>query len=146
MSKQHVIDFVLAFSEPNRHPVAWTLLTCGHTGPCETVPWKGKGPLSNPHNEADRLTKIGDEVECTRCDHYKEALEILKNLKPGDLQHSRFRPTDSRGGKEGRYYVYVREQGSPTGVKLLLSIEATPEADKVLSALQASPLSPTERR
>lgn len=113
---------------------------CGYKGGY-TTPYR-----SNAHKEEDRLTKLGDEAECKECDHFATALAKLQALKPGDLQHARFRPYDSRGGSAGAFYCYVREPGSPTGVKLLLSIDARPEAEKVLQALRAAPLSPTEPR
>jgi len=92
------------------------------------------------------LTVVGEEFECAECDNYATALARLRALNPGDVQHSRFRPYDSRGGSAGAFYVYKRDPESPSGVWLLLSIDATPEAERVLSALRAAPLSPSEPR
>lgn len=92
------------------------------------------------------ITVVGDEAECVECDHYANALAKLRALQPGDVQHARFRPYDSRGGSAGAFYVYKRDPGSPSGVWLLMSIDATPEAENVLRALRAAPISPTEPR
>jgi hypothetical protein len=151
-------------------PFAYALLTCKHSAEVKIVPTvyycvecgrettsPSKCPCDtrggfkvkyrpNPHRAVDQLTYVGDEVECERCDWYADKLAQLRALSPGDIQHARFRPTDSRGGIEGSFYAYVRDPGSPSGVKLLLSIEATKEAEEVLSALRAAPLSPTEPR
>ena len=157
----------------SRFPVAYAMLTCGHSGKIVFKPRRlacakcgvereraenesspkclacGCGAaigvfFPDEHRDEDRITQIGDLVDCESCNHYATALARLRDLTPGSIQHSRFRPYDSRGGKEGAYYVYGRNPASPSGVTLLMSIDATPEADKVLRSLSASPLSPTE--
>lgn len=94
----------------------------------------------NEHKDEDTITKVGDEIECERCDHYATALAALKALRPEDVQHARYRSWCG----EGALYVYKRDHKSPTGVTLLMSITATKEAEDVLRNLGASPLSPTE--
>jgi hypothetical protein len=170
--KQKIASIVKSFTNSAMAlPVAWAKLTCGHTADCKVVPTvyacaackresttasncpcgtRGVGFNikydPNPHREADRLTFVGDEVECERCDWYAAALAKLRAMQPGELHHSRFRPYDSRGGSEGNYYIYKRDKSSPTGVTLYMQIEATKEAEEVLAALRAAPLSPTEPR
>lgn len=124
-------------------PVAWGVLECGHTCRLEKA---ANFDYARGHDASSYLTKVGDVAECSSCNHYAEALARLRAMTPGAVQHARFRPRDSRGNGAGDYYVYESDPRSPTGVRLLLSLEATPEADAVLCALQASPLSPAEAR
>ncbi len=99
---------------------------------------------AEPHNQKHWITMVGNEVDCRECDSYAESLARFRALTPADVQHTRFRPYDSRGGSEGAIYVYKRDTTSPSGVMLLMSIQSTPEVDAICSALRASPLSPTE--
>jgi len=155
-------------------PYAYAVLTCGHSADvkmrgqdlecfkCKTqyvhdghsakCPACGctsalhiKG-YPHPHKEADRLTKVGDEVECEECDIYTEQLKKLRALKPEDIQHARFRTYDSRGIGDGAYYLYKRDESSPTGVTLMFSVPATKEVDELLRAIRVAPISPTEPR
>jgi len=153
------------------HPIAHAICSCGHytkvrmrrqllacvkcglqreDGPkclscdCGMADMVGKYP--HMHCEADRLTKVGDEVECERCDWYANALVKIKDLAAnGAISHSRFRPNDSRGSKDGNFYVYGRDPKSPSGFCMIASIEATDESSRLLSRVGAAPLSPTER-
>src|SRR3990167_11028370 len=151
MSKTTVARIVTSFSN-SAAPVAWAKLACGHGGDvvlvprrmacfkCSTVRDEPEGfkwvpcascgggafrPLNDPdpHRAEDRLTRIGDEVECRWCDHYAVALAQLRALRPGDVSHSRYRDH----GERGTLWVYRRDETSPSGCMLLMSIEATPE-------------------
>lgn len=138
-----VTKIVKEFSNPMRFPVAWLELECGHTAKAD-CDW-----VNDPrevHDDANHKIKPGDAVDCERCDRYAEKIAKLKAMSPGDISHSRFRHRDSRGFGPGDYYVYGRQPGSPTGVSLLFSIEATEEAGALLSRIAAAPLSPTEPR
>lgn len=124
-------------------PVAYLELECGHfTGAIFVDPHA----YNRLHDDSNHMAKPGAELGCTECKRYNENLKRLQGLKPGDVQHSRFRTLDSRGFGKGDYYVYTSDTTSPTGVTLLMGIEATPEADELLRKLSASPLSPTEGR
>lgn len=143
---QTVTKIVKSFSQPNRWPVSWLELECGHTAKSQITGAADAWPPPNEHDDANHLARPGDSVTCTECDHYQAALEKLRAMKPGDVQHSRFRHRDSRGFGPGDLYVYGRDPRSPTGVKLIMSIDDTPEAQELLRKLSASPLSPTEPR
>jgi hypothetical protein len=138
--KQPVTSIVKSYSNRGSE-VGWTVLACSHAGDLKLHDWR-----RSAHDPENRVTKVGDIVECQRCDWYADALAKIHAMQPGDLSHSRFRPHDSRGGSEGSIYVYGRKEGSPTGVELLITIDSTPEAMDALSAVRASPLSPTQRR
>ncbi len=122
-------------------PVAYLELECGHSA--KAIMHK---PYERAHDDANHIAQPGAVLGCTDCRRYNKNLAKLRALRPGDVQHARFRTRDSRGVGKGDYYVYRRDTKSPTGVTLLMSIEATHEADELLRALQASPLSPTEAR
>jgi hypothetical protein len=141
--QRRVAKFVKSHSN-RQWPVAWAELVCGHTTGIRFTSQDDK--FARAHDESCYLTKIGDEVPCERCDWQVAALQKLHSMRPGDLSHSRFRSLDSRGFGPGNYYVYGHDPKGPSGVRLLFSLEATPEADEALRSLQASPLSPTEKR
>jgi hypothetical protein len=153
-----------------RLPTTWALLDCGHTSGVEMVPTRYRcgecgvekndckqcpcgsrsgfqfAYLPNAHRECDRITKIGDAIQCERCDSFDAKVAKLREMGPGAFQHARFRPTDSRGGREGYYHIYIRDTKSPTGVALFTSLEATPKTEEILRELRLSALSPTESR
>ncbi len=124
-------------------PVTYLELECGHHTGAILIDARD---YNRAHDESNHMAKPGAELGCRECRHYADALAKLRALKPGDVQHSRFRTRDSRGFGKGDLYVYGRDPRSPTGVHLLMSIDATPEADEILRKLSASPLSPTEAR
>lgn len=127
-----------------RMPVAWLELACGHAAaPSYT---SGKQWTDDPHDESQHAIGPGTELPCERCDWYAEALAKIRTMPRGEFSHSRFRHNDSRGFGSGRFYVYGYDALSPTRVKLLFSVDGTKEAGEALSAVGASPLSPTERR
>ncbi len=153
----------------SRRPYAWARTACGHGTSVEIVPSQyacgGCGSVSlhcdrnkvgccdytggftlhrtpNPHKECDRITKLGEPVECARCDRYAEQLASLKALDWSTVSHTRFRGNVSTGN--GYISIYCRDHTSPTGVLQAMGIEATPEVERYLSASGASPLSPTE--
>jgi hypothetical protein len=142
MANQTVVKIEKSFGNAVlRMPVGWCILACKHAAKLEL-----HDMARSAHDEPNQITKIGDVIQCDDCDRYAATLARLRAMKPGDVQHSRFRTRDSRGYGEGDYYVYGRDYNSPSGVHLLFAIDATEEAGEVLRALQASPLSPTESR
>ena len=146
-----------------RMPVAWGQLVCGHScevklrptvyacGGCsvhsETARMCACGYkggfrvlfIANAHNESDRITKVGDVVECAYCDTHAKNVAWLKTLKPGDIHHSRA----SRYGRN-TIYVYRLDHTSPSNFFLAGACEDTPETAAILRALGAAALSPTE--
>ena len=124
-------------------PVTYLELVCGHFA--SAILWT-YSDYHAAHRDENHMAKPGQAIGCVECRHYEVKLARLRALKPGDVQHSRFRTRDSRGHGKGDLYVYGRDPKSPTGVHLLFSIEDTKEAGELLRALQASPLSPTEGR
>jgi len=125
-------------------PVAWGVLECGHT--C-VLARAVNFDCARGHDESSYTTKVGDAVECGRCNRHALALARLRAMRPGDVHLARLLTSDDgRGSGDGYYHVYEHDprSPSPTGVRFLLSIEATEEALTALRALQVSPLSPTE--
>lgn len=106
----------------------------------------------NPHDDADRVTKPGDVVDCEACGHFEAAMAKFETLDWSTVSHTRFRPSDSRGSADGYVYVYGRDPKSPTCVGLLFAVEYRPGwvADRVDAVLAKhrgmAPLSPTEAR
>lgn len=96
--------------------------------------------LANPHDAADRLLAIGDEIDCDRCDRKAESLQALRGLRRGEMQHARYRD----GCGQGAFYIYRRDTASPSGVRLELTVEACPEAEEILREKRIAALSPTE--
>lgn len=148
-------------AEVQLRPAEIACRVCGHTGPfveataaerpswakvwrvcsaCRSASGGAYTLIPDPHNPEHRLTKVGDVVDCAYCRQYATALEQLRQLDRGLLAHARYRDWCGRGS----YYIYRRDPSSPTGVALVLTIEARPEADEVLRAMGLSPLSPTE--
>lgn len=152
-----------------RFPYALTMLSCGHKvsvrlrdtagtccgcgktlahpqgesfKPCVCGAWSAKDIDSpKPNNPADRLTKVGDVVECDACDKNVEKIAWLRSLPKYSVSHARFDPRFSPGS----YHLYRRDTSSPSGFFLLGSVPATKEFDAVLREIAVSPLSPTER-
>lgn len=140
--KTTVSQIINDYTFTTRWPVAWTQLSCGHSGKCEL-----HDVVGNAHSPDNQVTKVGDWVECAFCDHQAASLKKLNELDPAEFSHSRFRHDDSRGFGPGRIYVYGRDKSSPTGCKLLLSLDDTAETSLALKRFHGgSPLSPTERR
>ena len=142
-NKAKVVGFQKGFTNTTHMPWVLAILDCKHFVQVEftiTDPWGFE------HNNAYYATKIGDERVCIRCAEFAKKLAQLRELDRDTLSHARFRPTDSRGGSEGSYYVYVRDPKSPSQVRLLLSIEANETSQLALEQLRLPALSPTEKR
>lgn len=98
--------------------------------------------LMNPHTPEDRVTRVGDVVECTTCDQEAQQLEWLRALPSADVQHAWYKVWCG----VGQYHFYRRDTSSPTGVFLIGSVTATKAVDALLAEKRISPLSPTEPR
>jgi hypothetical protein len=168
MAKTTVTGFDLGFSNSAlRLPYALAKLACGHVTSVKIKPTLyacsacGRETTScqyascpcgstssgfrflhvaNPHIEADRLTKVGDVVECETCDKNVERIAWLRSLPKGAVHHARFDPRFAPGS----YHLYRHDQTSPSGFFLMGSVPATPEFDAVLNEVRISPISPTE--
>ena len=156
------------FTNTGRFPYALAKLACGHAarvvlrdtrgvcggcGATQTSPdggafvrcacgafWTKQIDSPNPHRAADRLTTVGDEIECVECARTIEQIAWLRGLAPGLIHHARFDPRFSPGS----YHLYRHDPASPSGFFLVGSVPATPEFDAVLNAIRVSPLSPME--
>jgi hypothetical protein len=156
------------FSNTCRFPYALAWFACGHcreavlrdtVGECTncgatlTHPHGGQFPACacgrrsvtytsypRPHNEADRLTKVGDTVDCAGCDRDVESIAWLRSLPKGAVHHARYDPRFSPGS----YRLYRHDVASPSGFFLMGSVPATPQFDAVLREVGISPISPTE--
>lgn len=163
--KTTVTQIKLGLTNEHRFPFATAQLACGHGAACELRPMRAKCyscgnaleavghvlpkcacghysatemDLPNAHNAADQITKIGDVVDCERCDWQAKGLAELKMLiASGTLSHSRWR--------NGSVHGYRYEPTSPTGVLIAVTLDETPEALALLRG-GLSPLSPTEPR
>ena len=163
-----ITSFVEGFTNTGRFPYVHPLLDCGHgvdvkmrattgtCGGCGTTlshedgksferctcgAWHTKNIDSpRPHNEADRLTKIGDVHECVKCAQNVEKIAWLRSLPKGAVHHARFDPRFSPGS----YHLYRHDVTSPSGFFLMGSVPATKEFDAVLNEVRISPISPTE--
>ena len=150
-----------------RCPFAYAQLDCGHSAEVKCVPYEGEcmncgqraiAPSGKPcancggmsyriiftpdyHNEAHRLTKVGDQIACGECDKHAERIAWLKTLNPKTVHHARFRPRHSGGGY---YTLYTLDATSPSNFMSIGGIEATPEVDALLDAMRVAALSPTE--
>lgn len=169
MTKMTVTGFDLGFSNSAlRMPYALATLACGHvvavtlrdrTGICcgcgveltckdhESFTRCACGTYMathisrrDPHNEADRLTKVGDVVECATCDKNVEQVAWLRALPKGLVHHARFDPRFAPGS----YHLYTYDATSPSCFFLVGSVPATPAFDAVLREVGISPISPTE--
>jgi hypothetical protein len=89
-----------------------------------------------PHLEADRLTKVGNRVECMQCDNDAATIVWLRALPAGLVHHARFRYNG--------YHLYRHDETSPSGFFLIGSCPATPQFDAILREVGISPISPTE--
>lgn len=164
-----VIDFELGFTASAlRMPYALAKLDCGHLVSVEVKPTLyacaacGRESTScqhascpcgstktgfnfvhysNPHLEEDRLTKVGDRVDCDACKKDVERIAWLRQLPKGSVHHARF---DLRFAP-GSYHLYRYDQKSPSNFFLLGSVPATKQFDAVLSEVGISPISPTEQ-
>lgn len=169
--KTTVSSIVKGFSNNLRSPFAYAEYACAHTGKVAFKPEilcctrcnaeRERDPerygascgkcgcgsatyvfTPNEHNDEHRLTKVGDEAECERCDWQAEAITKLKALDPKTIQHTRYREMCG----VGQIYVYKRDYDSPTGVSLALTLDSTQEVEDVLRGMGSglAPLSPTE--
>ena len=170
MAKTTVTGFDIGFSNSALPlPYALARLTCGHVARVETKPTLyactacGRETTScqhascscgstkagfrfvhiaNPHLPEDRLTQIGDVIECESCAAEAKQLEWLRDLPRETVQHARYK----RMFGHGVYHFYRRDKTSPTGVFLIGSVAATPAVEALLAEKRISPLSPTEAR
>lgn len=160
--KQPVVS---TFSAPrtsgNGHYAA-SILACGHHGACELKPTvyacggcgAEKGDcnpcpcgyfgflivfLARAERPEDRATQPGDVLECGTCKSHADAAARLRELSEPVF---RARYSERWGGQ---YHLYRRDETSPSGVMLIMTVSATPEIDEILKDKQISPLSPTER-
>lgn len=145
-------------------PYALAKLDCGHVSSVQLVLRRGKccncghemdlqetgttycvcgrssftilGGWRNPHVESNRVTKIGDVVECDACAREEKQLAWLKSLSSAEIHHARFR--------YGSYHFYRQDFSSPSGFFLIGSVNPTPAVEALLAASRISPLSPTE--
>jgi hypothetical protein len=90
----------------------------------------------NPHKAEDRLTKMGDVMECERCAAEAAQLEWLRALDMSTVHHTRER--------YGSIYLYRLEPTSPSNFMLIGSVAPTP-ANEALLRGRLAPLSPTEQ-
>jgi len=172
--KSTVAKIVTGLTNTGRFPFAYADLTCGHSAKVDLVPatyacWHCSRPTAgpssegcpcgkregvktlstpNPHVEADRLTKVGDVVECEHCDRNVVATAKMRAaLLSGEIVHTRFRNWCG----QGIVYAYRRASDSPSGVFQAATLDA-PDFDKLFAELRSaglissslSPLSPTE--
>jgi hypothetical protein len=93
-----------------------------------------------PHLEADRLTKVGNRVECMQCDNDAATIVWLRALPAGLVHHARYDPRFAPGS----YRLYRHDVSSPSGFFLIGSCPATPQFDAILREVGISPISPTE--
>ena len=163
-----IVRFVETFTNGAlRAPVAYSVLACGHAvglrlrapvatccacgvkrdhpfdgtqRACACGAYRDTIDFPNPHIVADRLDKIGDDVECARCAHYAVALAGLRALDWSTISHTRYRPA----GDGGAIFVYRHDERSPSGVVLAMTIDSTPESEAICAQRGAAPLSPTE--
>jgi hypothetical protein len=168
MPNQTVASFDLGFTNSAlRMPYALAKLTCGHVtdvkikptlyacGECgrETTSCQHAScpcgstksgfrflHIANPHLPEDRITQIGDEVECKQCEDDIERIAWLRALPKGLVHHARFDPRFSPGS----YHLYKLDQTSPSCFFLIGSVPATKQFDEVLREVSISPISPTE--
>jgi len=160
-----VTGIQLGFSNTARFPYALAKLACGHLGHVRLVPRlyacaKCGGEvaqeeddnsvkyccgtshfhfkkLPNAHDEADRVTKVGDAFECVECDRDAEQTAWLKNpANLAGIHHTRARYNS--------IYLYRLDPTSPSGFMLVRGVSATKEHEALLRG-SLSPLSPTER-
>lgn len=168
MAKTTITQIELGFSNSAiRLPYALARLACGHCAKVETKPTlyacaacgrettscqhascpcgsKTTGftfvHIANAHLPEDRITQVGDAVECADCDKNVERIAWLRALPKGSVHHARFDPRFSPGS----YHLYKHDVASPSGFFLIGSVPATPEFDAVLAEVRISPISPTE--
>lgn len=162
-----VLGFELGLTSGGRFPYALARLTCGHLVKVETKPTLyacaacGRETTScqhacpcgstktgfrilhvaNPHLPEDRITQIGEVVECEQCEQDAEKVIWLRSLPKGSVHHARFDPRFAPGS----YHLYRHDVASPSGFFLVGSVPATKRFDAILSEVGISPISPTER-
>lgn len=107
------------------------------TCPCGSVSTKYTW-TANVHVDEDRISQIGDVVDCRACAQYAADLAKLKALDAGKIVLARY---DDRWN---RYNVYRRDVSSPSGKMFEMTIDATPEVETVLSQMRIAAVSPTE--
>lgn len=167
MATHPVVRFEFGFSNSAlRLPYALAILACGHAQrvevkptvyacaacsrettscqhascPCGSTAGFRIIHITNPHLENDRITQIGDEIECEQCERESEQMAWLRALPAGAVHHARFDPRFSPGS----YHLYRNDPTSPSGFMLLGSVPATRVFDAALREAKISPLSPTE--
>lgn len=94
--------------------------------------------MPNPHNECDRVTAVGDCVNCDTCQREAAQIKWLEGVDPKQVQHARYRTNFAAP----RYDLYRRDASSPTGVLSMGSVPASAEA--ILRRKGICTLSPTE--
>lgn len=159
-----VESFDLGLTYTGRFPYALAKLSCGHVAAVTMRPNRGacmkcglevdvpiggatcacgsRGftilkPYPNPHNEADRVEKVGDQVHCDTCDREDAQVEWLRSLDRSTVHHGRLR--------HGSYYFYRYDAASPSCFFLIGGVMVSPRIEAVLRELKLSPLSPTEQ-
>lgn len=164
MFASSVVSFDLGLTNTGRFPYALAVLDCGHVASvtlrdtrgaccgcgaamthaqnasfarcaCGTY-MTGNIDSPNPHVAADRLTQVGDVVECASCHTEAKQIEWLRALDRSTVLHSRFR--------HGGYHFYRQDSTSPSGKFLIGSVGASKAIEAVLNELRYAPLSPTE--
>ncbi len=151
-------------NSPLRMPYALAVLACGHVASVDLRPAKGtcvkcgvraEAPHAHtfapcpcgawsytnldypkPHVEADRLTKIGQAVDCKECKAEAEQLAMIEALPAGAVHHTRIR--------FGGLHLYRLDGSSPSGFMLLASVAPTPANEAALARKRICQLSPTE--
>jgi hypothetical protein len=164
-----ITSFEQGYSSSGIIPYVSALLDCGHVSSVVLKPYRGvccqchrEQELARagraticacgrsmftiiytpePHNPADRITAIGDTIECERCASIARDIVWLESLDTETVQHARFKMWCG----VAQYHFYKRDSKSPSGVMLIGSVEQTPAIDKLLAAKRISPLSPTEQ-
>ena len=142
-------------------PVEIECRKCGHVGPfvdptdievaasgvrikvCSSCRSSSGGRYAvtpDAHNDDHHMVQVGDEVECRHCADHATALAKLEDVLTDPeitVAYTRFR--------QGRIRVYARDSQSPTGVRLVMSINNGPCVAVLLRDARVSTLSPTER-
>lgn len=154
----------LGFTNTGRFPYALTVLSCGHMvnvelrdtlGTCDDCGARTRHAQGqsfkrcdcgcfvttnidspNPHVEADRITKIGDQHECIACAREVERIDWLEHLPAGLVHHVRPR--------HGSYHLYRHDPKSPSGFFLIGSMPICPAVERALDAKRMATISPTE--
>jgi hypothetical protein len=92
-----------------------------------------------PERPEDRLTQVGDDVECGTCASHIKSVEWLAALDPKVIHHARF---SERWG--GQYHLYRLDKTSPSNFMHVGSVPAIPAIDALLASKRIAAISPTE--